>query len=84
MIDRDQLNLPRQVYRLRVLGLAWPHLAFHRARISAHPHRLERQHLREGLGLGLSICQTLIEAHGGRINAVPQPTGAIIYFELPI
>jgi signal transduction histidine kinase len=38
----------------------------------------------DGLGLGLSICETLIEAHGGRIKAVPQSPGAIIYFELPV
>jgi signal transduction histidine kinase len=38
----------------------------------------------EGLGLGLSICETLIEAHGGRI-AVEPPSGggATFYFELP-
>ena len=39
----------------------------------------------EGLGLGLSICETLIEAHGGRIGAEPQSPGqgATFYFELP-
>jgi signal transduction histidine kinase len=38
-----------------------------------------------GLGLGLSICQSLIEAHGGRMGAGPHPPGgALFYFELPI
>jgi C4-dicarboxylate-specific signal transduction histidine kinase len=38
-----------------------------------------------GLGLGLSICQTLIEAHGGKIGAGPHPAGgALFFFELPI
>jgi two-component system sensor kinase FixL len=37
-----------------------------------------------GLGLGLSICQSLIEAHGGRIEAQPQTGGGSIFsFELP-
>jgi two-component system sensor kinase FixL len=37
-----------------------------------------------GLGLGLSICQSLIEAHGGRIEAQARPGGGSIFlFELP-
>ncbi len=37
-----------------------------------------------GLGLGLSICQSLIEAHGGRMGSAAKPdAGAEFYFELP-
>jgi two-component system sensor kinase FixL len=37
-----------------------------------------------GLGLGLSISQSLIEAHGGRMGTIPASgPGAVFYFELP-
>jgi len=38
-----------------------------------------------GMGLGLSICRTIIEAHGGRIKAEPAPGGgSIFHFTLPM
>ena len=39
-----------------------------------------------GTGLGLSICRGLVEAHGGRIEALPGPAGrgATIAFWLPL
>jgi two-component system sensor kinase FixL len=40
---------------------------------------------KDGLGLGLSICRTFIENHGGRIWADPQREwGAEFYFTLPV
>jgi len=37
-----------------------------------------------GLGLGLSISQSLVEAHGGRMGVTPRPgPGAEFYFDLP-
>jgi two-component system sensor kinase FixL len=33
----------------------------------------------QGMGLGLSICQTIIEAHGGKIEAVPSADGGTCF-----
>jgi two-component system sensor kinase FixL len=40
---------------------------------------------KQGMGVGLSICRTIIEAHGGRIWAEQnQPRGVTFRFRLPI
>jgi signal transduction histidine kinase len=39
----------------------------------------------EGIGMGLSISRSIIEAHGGRLWAGPnQPHGAVFRFSLPL
>lgn len=40
----------------------------------------------QGLGLGLSICKTIIEAHGGEMRAMSADPGAgtVVWFSLPL
>jgi C4-dicarboxylate-specific signal transduction histidine kinase len=41
----------------------------------------------DGLGMGLAICRTIVEAHGGRLWVTPGkrgPSGATVGFTLPL
>lgn len=42
----------------------------------------ERADSRKGMGIGLSICRTIIRAHGGNIYATNHGHGALFYFTL--
>ena len=38
----------------------------------------------DGMAIGLSICRSIIEAHGGRLWAIPcEPQGVLFQFTIP-
>ena len=40
---------------------------------------------RRGIGLGLALCKSIVQAHGGQIGVEPvEPHGARFWFTLPI
>ncbi len=48
----------------------------------ANSSNSERPDSRKGMGIGLSICRTIIKAHGGNIYATNHEQGALFYFTL--
>ena len=38
----------------------------------------------DGMGMGLCIAQTIIEAHGGKLSAETRPNGAVLHISLPL
>jgi two-component system sensor kinase FixL len=52
--------------------------------LAEHPFEIFASSKPGGLGIGLSICRTIVEAHAGRIWAEPNPGGGTVFrFTLP-
>ncbi|MDD1636170.1 MAG: DUF4118 domain-containing protein, partial [Methylococcaceae bacterium] len=48
-------------------------------------YRVQREAAQSGVGLGLTICRAIIEAHGGSIQAQNRPTGGAVFsFMIPL
>jgi signal transduction histidine kinase len=65
-------------------------LAVHDTGVGIDPNHLDRLFNAffttkgDGMGMGLSISRSIIEAHGGRLWATPNPDhGATFHFALP-
>jgi two-component system, LuxR family, sensor kinase FixL len=39
---------------------------------------------KEGLGIGLSLCRSIVESHGGRLWLNREARGAEVHFTLPV
>ncbi len=56
-----------------------------RDRIFEDHFRLQRDHEKEGYGIGLSLCQRVIRAHYGQIWVdCPTPGGSCFHFTIPV
>ncbi|MBL8886995.1 MAG: sensor histidine kinase KdpD [Phycisphaerales bacterium] len=76
LADRDHTRIFERFYR-------GAEKRPNRASVDAKPQA--ESHPSSGLGLGLTICEGIVKAHGGRIWAEPnQPRGTAFLFTLPI
>lgn len=89
-------SAPGSVVRIRAwqLDQAWLQVQVHNqgpavpaedlGRIFDKFHRVTASDRVTGIGLGLSICKAIVEAHGGRIWAENTPQGMAFNFTLPL
>jgi len=84
-------NRPRELTIVSALGTDGVVIEVRDSGIGLDPDRAERVFeafyttKTEGIGIGLSISRSIVEAHGGRLWAAPNhPHGAVFRFSLPV
>jgi two-component system, LuxR family, sensor kinase FixL len=84
-------NRPRELTIVSAQGTDGVVVEVRDSGIGLDPHRAERifeafyTTKAEGIGIGLSISRSIVEAHGGRLWAAPnEPHGAVFRFSLPV
>ena len=84
-------NRPRELTIVSAKGTDGVVVEVRDSGIGLDPHHSERVFeafyttKAEGIGIGLSISSSILEAHGGRLWAAPnQPHGAVFRFSLPV
>jgi signal transduction histidine kinase len=77
-IAAERIDLDLIEIRVRDSGPGFP------PDLAANPFLPFSSTKKEGLGIGLPLCRSLIEAHGGRIWLNADLPGAAIHFTLPI
>jgi PAS domain S-box-containing protein len=84
-------NRPRELTIVSARGTDGVEVEVRDSGIGLDPHRAEQVFeafyttKTEGIGIGLSISRSIVEAHGGRLWAAPnEPHGAVFRFSLPV
>ena len=81
MVDADEQSVHFLIYDFGI-GIAEDRLETIFDGYPAHEHK--SADTRKGMGIGLTICKTIIKAHGGTISAANHEEGAIFSFTLPL
>lgn len=79
-VDSDEINI---VFHVRDYGIGIPGEKLETIFDGSSSTTSTAADGRKGMGIGLSICKTIIIAHGGNIAAVNFDDGAEFYFTLP-
>jgi two-component system sensor kinase FixL len=78
MIEADREGTGHVIIRVRDNGPGFDPDIVDRA---AAPFTTTKQ---DGLGLGLSLARSIIEAHGGQLSIESSSSGAVVSFTLPV
>lgn len=81
VVDTDEQSVRFSIYDFGI-GIAEDRLE---TIFDGYPtHEQESADTRKGMGIGLTICKTIIKAHDGTISAANHEEGAVFSFTLPL